>query len=101
MRRLCKNHKIWIISGALLIIALAAWRITQSKVRHSYHIVRRGTFEKIVETKGEIHGKNAINILISDIFKDPDIQIWDFRIKDLIPEGTIVKKGIGWPVSTR
>ncbi len=93
MRRLWKNHKRWIIAGALLIIALAAWRITQSKVRHSYHIVRRGTFEKIVETKGEIHGKNAINILISDIFKDPDIQIWDFRIKDLIPEGTIVKKG--------
>lgn len=93
MRKLWEKHKLIILAAALLLIALAVWMVTKSGISHSIHVVRRGTFEKIIETKGEIQGKNAINILISDIFKDPDIQIWDFKIKDLVPEGTIVKKG--------
>ncbi len=93
MRKLWEKNKKLILAGTILLIALATWLLTQSGVHHAIHVVRRGTFEMIVETKGEIQGKNAINIVLAEIFKDPDIQIWEFKIKDLVPEGTIVKKG--------
>jgi len=93
MKKFLKKHK-WIAPVALAVLALpVVWWVRHSQIQQSIHVVKRMTFEKIIETKGEIHGKNAINITLPEIFKDPDLQVWEFKIKDLAPEGTIVKKG--------
>jgi multidrug efflux pump subunit AcrA (membrane-fusion protein) len=93
MRKYISEHKRLILILLAVIAIAGAWLIRRSEIQHTYFVVRRGTFEKFIETKGEIQGKKAVNITLSDIFKDPDIQIWDIKIKDLTPEGTIVKKG--------
>lgn len=93
MKRVLVKYR-WIIGGAALLIAVAVgWFIRRSEILQSVYVVKRGTFDKIIETKGEIHGKNAINITLDDIFKDNDLQVWEYSIKDMVPEGTIVKKG--------
>lgn len=82
-----------LVVAALLLVAVTGWIINRRGVMQSVYVVKRGTFEKIIETKGEIHGKSATNIVLDDIFKDSDLQVWEFTIKDMVPEGTIVKKG--------
>lgn len=93
MRAYFSRYKRWIFFSLFVIAIAAAYLFSRVKIHQNYFVVRLGTFEKFIETKGEILGKNAINITLSDIFKDPDIQVWDLKIKDMVPEGTIVKKG--------
>lgn len=93
MKHAWSKYKWWILILSAVVIIIAAWFYRRSEILHSMHIVKRGTFEKIIESKGEIRGKNSIKIMLSEIFKDREVQIWEINIKDLVPEGTIVKKG--------
>lgn len=79
--------------GIIFSLGLALWYIAYSQEIHATHLVRRGNFEKYIETKGEIHGKNALYITLDDIFKDNEIRVGGLQIKDMVAEGTIVKKG--------
>jgi multidrug efflux pump subunit AcrA (membrane-fusion protein) len=89
-----RSRQIWLwILPAVAVAGAALYLVRKSEIRHTIHIVKKGTFEKFIETKGEIQGKYAVNITLSDVFKDPDIQIWDYKIKDMVPEGSIVNKG--------
>lgn len=76
-----------------ILAILSGWMIKKNQISHTTHLVRRGNFDKYITTKGEIQGKEAFFITISDIFKDNDLQVWGLNIKDMVPEGTIVKKG--------
>lgn len=55
--------------------------------------VKRGNFELAISVKGEIHGKNSVSITLDNLFKNRNLRIHNLKIKDLIQEGTIVKKG--------
>jgi multidrug efflux pump subunit AcrA (membrane-fusion protein) len=79
--------------GIIFSIAFALWFIKYRQEVHTTHIVSRGNFEKYIETKGEIHGKEALYITLDDIFKDNEIRVGGLKIKDMVAEGTIVKKG--------
>lgn len=57
------------------------------------HTVKSGPFELSLNTKGEINGKNAVVINLPDIIKNRNLRIYNLKIKDLVPEGTILKKG--------
>jgi multidrug efflux pump subunit AcrA (membrane-fusion protein) len=57
------------------------------------YTVKKDNFESIISVKGEIQGKNAILISLPDILKKRELRIYEFQIKDLIQEGTKVKKG--------
>ncbi|HKI88928.1 MAG TPA: efflux RND transporter periplasmic adaptor subunit [Draconibacterium sp.] len=57
------------------------------------YTVKKDNFESVISVKGEIQGKNAILISLPDILKKRDLRIYEFQIKDLIQEGTKVKKG--------
>lgn len=59
----------------------------------STYTVKKKTFESVITVKGEIQGKNAVYISFPDDLKHRDIRIGEFQIKDLIEEGSIVKKG--------
>lgn len=86
------KNTIWIILGGLIIIVVAVMSrkgITPDKT----YTVKRQTFESVITVKGEIQGKNAVFISYPDDLKHRDIRIGDFQIKDLIEEGSLVKKG--------
>ena len=55
--------------------------------------VKKDNFESVISVKGEIQGKNAVLISLPDILKKRDLRIYEYQIKDLIQEGTKVKKG--------
>jgi multidrug efflux pump subunit AcrA (membrane-fusion protein) len=55
--------------------------------------VKKENFEALISCKGEIQSEKAVLITIPDIFGDRTLEIYDTQIKDLIPEGSIVKKG--------
>jgi len=57
------------------------------------YVVKRDNFEAVITCKGEMQSERAVLINFPDILGDRDLGIYQSQIKDLIPEGTIVKKG--------
>lgn len=88
-----KKKGLFIIIAAVLIIAvvvvLGGREINSSK---SY-TVRPKNFELTISAKGEIQGKNAVLITLPDEFKKREMGIYEIQIKDILQEGSKVKKG--------
>lgn len=74
----------------LIIAAIFLWGIDSFSKTHK---VKRESFETTISCKGEIQSEKAVLINIPDIFGDKTLELYDTQIKDLIPEGSIVKKG--------
>ncbi len=88
-----KKNYIWIAVIALVAIVAAVVLGKSGIVSDKIHTVKSGAFELALNTKGEINGKNAVVISMPDALKNRDLRIYDLEIKDMVPEGTIVKKG--------
>ena len=88
-----KRKKNILIAAGILVLIIAAiffWRVESlSKI----YKVKRENFETVISCKGEIQSEKAVLINIPDIFGDRTLELYDTQIKDLVPEGTIVKKG--------
>ena len=87
-----KKRYIWIILVAIIasiVLVFGGKKLTSEKT----HTVRSGNFELTLNIKGEIRGKNAIIISLPDELKKRDLNIWQIKIKDMVQEGTEVKKG--------
>ncbi|MFV0591058.1 MAG: efflux RND transporter periplasmic adaptor subunit [Draconibacterium sp.] len=87
-----KKKYIWILLIVLSIIALLVYGSLELTPEKTY-TVTRGSFELTLNVKGEIHGKEAVLITMPEELKVRDLRIHDIKIKDLIKEGSIVKKG--------
>lgn len=91
--RLTKSRKIILLSAAgLVLLMVAVWFLRIKPARNIYK-VKKENFEAVVNCKGEIQSERAILITVPDVLGDRRLEIWDTQIKDLIPEGSIVKKG--------
>ncbi|NOY95407.1 MAG: HlyD family efflux transporter periplasmic adaptor subunit [Chlorobi bacterium] len=55
--------------------------------------VKRGDFELVINTKGEVQGKNAILINLPKELSNRRLRIYSLQLKDMVQEGTMVKKG--------
>ena len=90
--KLRRKKVILIIAGIMVpvIAALFFWGVKPSK---GIFKVKRENFEALISCKGEIQSEKAVLITIPDIFGDRTLEIYDTQIKDLIPEGSIIKKG--------
>lgn len=88
-----KKKSIFIIGlVAIIILIIVVWggdKITGSKL----YTIRKSSFESVITSKGEIQGKNVVLIKLHDDFKNRELHIRELQIKDLIQEGTLVKKG--------
>lgn len=84
---------IWIPALLLLIVAIVFVVGRKSITSEKIHVVKSGSFELSLSTKGEINGKDAVVISLPDILKMRDLRIYGLKIKDMVAEGTIVKKG--------
>lgn len=90
---LTRPKKILLLAGAAVVLLLVVFLTARSKQSANYYRVKRDKFESIITSKGEIQSEKAVLITIPDVLGDRSLEIWDTQIKDLIPEGSIVKKG--------
>ena len=87
------KRKILLISIGIIALLVAAFFIFRKKPQQKEMTttVKKGNFEVIVTTTGELRAKNETEINIPSELRA--LQIWQIKITDLIPEGSIVKQG--------
>ena len=91
-RKLTKKQKLVLITLSLiLIIGLVIFLKLQRS--SNIYVVRKDNFESVITCKGEMQSERAVLINFPDILGDRNLSIYQLQIKDLVPEGTIVKKG--------
>ncbi len=94
MRRfLFKHKKLILISSVIFVLMMTGVYFVGIKPSSKVYKVKKENFEALISCKGEIQSEKAVLITIPDVFGDRTLEIYDTQIKDLIPEGSIVKKG--------
>jgi multidrug efflux pump subunit AcrA (membrane-fusion protein) len=70
-------------------------RLTSRKVSHEMNFAeaKKGTFEIAVSNTGELVAENSIDIKGPNIVQNRNFRVAPIKIVDLVPEGTVVKKG--------
>lgn len=92
-RFIFKHKKLILISSGVFVLILAGVYFVGIKPSSKVYKVKKENFEALISCKGEIQSEKAVLITIPDVFGDRSLEIYDTQIKDLIPEGSIVKKG--------
>lgn len=87
-----KKKYFWIPALIVLLSVIIVLGKT-ALVSDNTYTVKSGPFELALNTKGEIQGKNAVLISLPDELKKRELRIYGLQIKDMVPEGTVVKKG--------
>ena len=88
-----KRKYIWILFVVLAVVSVVFIVGKSELASGNLHTVQTGSFELDINIKGEVQGKNAIVINLPDELKRRELRIHGLKIKDMVPEGTIVKKG--------
>lgn len=88
-----KKNYIWIAVFTLVVVVAAVVLGRSSITNDKFYVVEPGPFELSLNTKGEINGKNAVIISLPDNLRNRDLRIYGLKIKDMVAEGSIVKKG--------
>lgn len=92
IHRLKRKHILLALAGMVVII-VAVVLLWGADPFSKVYKVKRGTFESTISCKGEIQSEKAMLINIPDIFGDRTLELYETQIKDMVAEGTIVKKG--------
>jgi HlyD family secretion protein len=89
-----KKKIIFVLIGLALIVT-AFFMLSGSKEKVSYLTVeaRKGPFEVLVYTTGQLEAENSENILAPEELGGRNVRIYEIKITDLIEEGTQVEKG--------
>ena len=90
------KHKKKIIIGvavAALIILTIVIRNNFSTREYPHVRVQKGVFETTIETVGELYATSSTDIEIPELARHDDINVRQFKIIDIIQEGSIVKTG--------
>lgn len=88
------NKKLLIGAGAVAVLLLAYLAYRGTRKDNSADIlgdVKKGQFKLEIETTGELEAKNSVKIQGPQQLRN--FQIWQVTIQDIIPEGSVVKKG--------
>jgi multidrug efflux pump subunit AcrA (membrane-fusion protein) len=91
--KLSKSKKIIFGSAALVLLLIIAVWFLRIKPSLGIFKVKKENFEAVISCKGEIQSEKAVFINLPDIFYERKLELWEIQIKDLIQEGSIVKKG--------
>jgi multidrug efflux pump subunit AcrA (membrane-fusion protein) len=87
-----KKLYIWLAAGTLILAGVLIFggsKLIPSK----YFVVHVTDFEKSIQTKGEIQGKNSLVITMPEALRNRELHMHDILIKDMVQEGTLVKEG--------
>ena len=87
-----------IISGIVVVVAVIALIVIgrlskRDDLANLYAEVKKGEFEIIVTTTGELQAENSIDIRGPEMAQNRNIRSMDIKIQDLVPEGTEVETG--------
>jgi len=87
-----------LITGIVAVVAIIALivigRISKKKdINNLYVEAKKGQFEIIVSTTGELQAERSQDITGPDFTQARQIRAADIKITDLVPEGTQVKSG--------
>ncbi|HEX2919902.1 MAG TPA: efflux RND transporter periplasmic adaptor subunit [Bacteroidales bacterium] len=89
--------RIIIITIAVVVISLISLmlllRLTNNNQEEDFTEVRRGSFEITVESMGELLAENSMDITGPDIVSNRRFRASPIKVVEIVPEGTIVKKG--------
>jgi HlyD family secretion protein len=91
-----KNRKIFITVGIIIAMILLAWYFTRPAKNTSTIIespVKSGLFIISVTTTGELEAKSSEKIFGPSPTALRDARIWQLKIDDIIPDGSIVDSG--------
>jgi RND family efflux transporter MFP subunit len=80
----------------LTSVALIAFvRMTSGKRNQEmyYTEAKKGTFEIAISNTGELIAENSVDIKGPNIVQNRNFRVAPIKISDLVPEGTVVKKG--------
>jgi hypothetical protein len=87
------NRNLWILGGAILTIGLL-WFVLgrgDDDSAQIYAEAKRGPFEVVITTTGELQAKNSTQIMGPRNARD--VRVYNFNIQRIIPEGTVVQRG--------
>jgi len=87
-----KKHRLVLISIAAILIVAGTVYLRLKRPSNIYE-VKKDSFEAFISCKGEIQSEKAVLVNFPDILGDRTLGIYQSQIKDMVPEGTIVKKG--------
>ncbi|SDM62698.1 HlyD family secretion protein [Catalinimonas alkaloidigena] len=88
-----KKPFLWGGVGLVVLLGLI-WLLTRTTSSAESEVlvpVTKGQFEIVVTATGELEAKNSVNIQGPAAMRA--IGIWNTKIEQLVPEGTVVKKG--------
>ncbi|MDR0295753.1 MAG: efflux RND transporter periplasmic adaptor subunit [Prevotellaceae bacterium] len=91
-----KKRKIQIYVALTIIgVILIIWLLASSGGgdREQTTRVKRGAFEIVVTTTGELEAENMERIDGPEAMRDRNVRIGDIKILDMVPEGTVVEEG--------
>jgi hypothetical protein len=78
---------------AIIILIVIGKSAKKKDVANLYVEAKRGQFEIIVSTTGELQAENSEDIKGPDFTQSRQIRAADIKITDMVPEGTQVKAG--------
>lgn len=87
-----KRRNIIVLIGVTIAVTLIAL-LGKEAISPDTYTVKRGEFESSIISKGEMKSQQYIKINMPDVMTDPDLNVYYLKINDLVPEGTLVKKG--------
>ena len=87
-----KKLRLVLLSFAIILI-VAGLLYYRSIGSSNLYVIKKDNFEATISCKGEIQSEKAVLISFPDILSDRTLNIYQSQIKDLVPEGTVVKKG--------
>jgi multidrug efflux pump subunit AcrA (membrane-fusion protein) len=90
--RLLKKRPKTVIILITVLISGIIFFYELEKPTNTYK-VRKNKFEYFIACKGEIQSEKAVLINYPEALADPRLGIYQAQIKDLVPEGTVVRKG--------
>jgi multidrug efflux pump subunit AcrA (membrane-fusion protein) len=88
------KKQIYIAIGIVVVIIIFLWYFVGSDTQSSETIeveVNRGEFKIAVTTSGELEAKSSEKIYGPDNLRN--VRIWQVKIDDIVPDGTVVDSG--------
>ena len=90
------NKKLWLIIAAVITVILLAFIVFSRPKNDTANItatVKRGPFEILVYSTGQLESENSDNIMIPAKMNDRQTRISSLTITDIVDEGTYVDSG--------
>ena len=90
------KRKILFTFIIISILAVSAFFIIPRTKSDNFAItttVKKGPFEILVYSSGQLEAQNSENIVVPNILRDRNLRINEIKITDLVEEGTVVDSG--------